>query len=997
MGKKEDTTKPGAESAESTFWRSPGELADSDEHRLWLEDEFPHRRSLADIDRRDFVKLMGASALMASLAGCRNLPREKIVPFVQMPEGRTPGIYQRYATSIVFGGYAFGVVAESREGRPGKIDGNPLHSSTLGKSDHFMQAALYDVFDPDRAQSVTYNKGVSNWDAFVKDLRQSMKGRGGRIRFLTGAITSPTTRRLMGRLLAKYPNAKWHQYEPFGDHNVVEGAKAAFGSALQPVYHFDQADVVVSIDADFLASGAGHVRYAADFSKRRKVDSKTPNLNRLYSAHTFPSVTSASSDHWVAIKPSDLMEFVSALANEVGASPAGNAGELTPFARSAAKDLMESRGRSIVLCGEHMPPEAHALAFAMNSVLGNIGSTVDMIPQLTAMERPSLDSVRELVEDMRRNRVDILICSGTNPVYSLPKDIDFESVLIRVGLTASHVLIPDETSHLLKYTLPKSHELESWGDALAFDGTKSLIQPLIAPLYDSKTLDEILEIVLEGTASGRKLVRDTHASALAGDAWEKALQVGYYGNAAQPAAARLKPFSFPKPVPSTARLEVCFLPDPNVFDGRGSNNAWLQELPKPISTLTWDNAIYMSPSTARVNGLSSENVVELTVGEDTVTGPVFALPSMADDTIVIHAGYGRTAGGTVAIGSSASLPDARHRFGVDTVGFDAMPISNAAFGAEASIKKVAGKWGLATVQQHHVMDGKDMVRSGDVGDLAKNPNLAPPHAHVPEEVTLYDQTTKDSEGQPYRWAMTIDLSLCIGCNACTIACQAENNIPVVGKEQVARGREMHWIRVDRYYAGTEDNPTEIVHQPVPCMHCELAPCEPVCPVAATTHSKEGLNQMIYNRCVGTRYCSNNCPYKVRRFNFLNYGDKVDKAQIRLINNPNVSVRGRGVMEKCTFCVQRINQARIRAKKESRTIKDGEVITACQQACPTSAIVFGNLNDPESQVSVSKKDPRNYSLLPELNTRPRTTYLGRVRNPNRDLAPKKAAVEEQGGH
>lgn len=990
------------------YWRSLDQLAQTDEFNKWIEDEFPERKSLLDVDRRQFVKLMGASMLMASLAGCRNLPQEKIVPYVKAPEGSVPGISEFYATSLTIGGYGFGALVESRSGRPGKVDGHPAHPATMGASDHLMQAALFDMYDPDRMQSVEENDLVSNWETFANAIRAKIaESNGSKVRFLTGTVTSPTLTRLIGDFLSKHPGAKWHSYDPFGEDNLIAGSKMAFGQALQPVYMLDKADVVLSLDGDFLMQGPGHIRYSRDFASKRVIEDTDPTLNRLYAIHSEATITSAAADHRLAVKPSKVEQYARALLMLLdGRSGEGVEGEAVKWLAAVAEDLKAHQGRCAVLAGDHQSPVVHAVAAAMNVKLGAVGQTVNYIERVTTSAENHHESLKELVDAMNAGQVDAVIMIGTNPVFTAPADLKFAEALAKVPVRVSHSTHKDETAMACNWRLPDAHALESWGDARAFDGTISIQQPLIAPLYAGRSSIELLSLLEDTKLNGRQLLMDTYRARLGSDAesaFNALVHDGIVPGAAMAVPVTLNEgFMAQAPASSGSDLELLIVPDANIGDGRFANNAWLQELPRPMTSVTWDNTVDMSPKTAEKLGIKSTEMgawVNVTVGGNTVKGMANVVPGTADDTIVIHAGYGREAGGLIATGKSLSLPEQAHPLkpNGDEVGFNVYPLllAGGSVGVGCEVAKAGGKGRIASVQTHHSMEGRDIVRSGTLEEFKAKPDLEPVHAHKVPDITLYNQTAKDSEGQNM-WAMTIDLSLCTGCNACTIACQAENNIPSVGKEQVLRGREMHWLRVDRYNVGSPENPSETVFQPVACLHCEKAPCEPVCPVAATVHSKDGLNQMVYNRCVGTRYCSNNCPYKVRRFNFLNYADKVDKPSLTLLNNPEVTVRGRGVMEKCTYCVQRISHARITAKKEGRDIRDGEVKTACQVACPSQAIIFGDYAQADSAIAKSRKNPRNYILLKELNTTPRTTYLGRVRNPNPAVAalePKPAQEHE----
>ena len=961
------------------FWRDFDQVLETDAFKKRLDDEFPERDSLLKIDRRDFMKFVGASTIMAGLAGCRNLPTEKIVPYVKPPEEFIPGKPIYYATTFVHQGFGIGVLAESHMGRPTKLEGNPDHPASLGSTDAFTQAGVYGLYDPDRAQQVSKGKDIGTWESFFRDAKAAIQKNPGGFRILAEKTTSPSLLALFAQLEKKYPGSRVHYYEPIGDENAFEGARMVFVQPVRPVYDFTKADVILSLDSDFLSNLPGSVRYARDFASRRK----TENTNRVYAVESYPTLVGARADYRAALKPSEIEKFARAVLGEVNG--AGNGGYSGPeWFAGLVSNLKASRGASLVIAGDHQPAEVHAIAHTLNASLGNPGNTVRYIDPMTPAVTPDR-TLKALIDEVKGNRVSSLIILGGNPVYNAPADMGFATLLPRVPFSAHWSLHHDETSELCTYQLPACHFLESWGDARAYDGTVSIIQPLIAPLYAGKTSHEIVDGLMGGGRSARDMVRAHWTASIAtgkNEQWEAWLEKGVVPNTSllhrlfvsNSNTGAIPPSSG---VASTG-IETLFLPDPCIWDGRYANNPWLQELQKPFTSLTWDNTLQISPRTATELGLENHDVVRLELNGRKIDAPVWVVPGMADGTAVIHLGFGRTKGGVIAEGPGFNA-------------YEIKPSQFTSYVAGLKIEKVGKNFPLAAVHGHHQTEGRDVVRTGTLAELARNPNLAPEGAfnsEQDEERNLYNPEEFAYNG--HKWAMTIDLNLCIGCNACVIACQAENNIPNVGKEQVIRERELHWIRIDRYYKGSLDNPDEIVFQPVTCMHCEQAPCEPVCPVAATVHSKEGLNQMVYNRCVGTRYCSNNCPYKVRRFNYINYGDRHDYPStedkkspaptLRLLQNPDVTVRGRGVMEKCTYCVQRINEARIHSKKSGKPIEDGEIQTACQQACPTKSITFGDMADPKSEVSKVRANSRNYQLLEELNTKPRTTYLGKVRNP-----------------
>jgi len=1001
------------------YWRTLEELSDDPHFADLLHREFPRAASEWDesVDRRDFLKLMGASLALAGMAGCGKPADQYIVPYVKQPEGLVLGKPQHYATVMPFGGDALGVLVESHEGRPTKIEGNPEHPSSLGATDVFAQAAVLDLYDPDRSKTPMYMGQLDTWQHFQSEAAgqaTSQKAVGGAgLRILTATITSPTLAAQMDAVLKLYPQAKWHQWEPAISDGAREGAKLAFGRVLNTVYRFDKAAVVVSLDADFMTSGPGHVRYMKDFYRRRNLTGPNDEMNRLYVVEPTPTVTGASADNHLPLRSNDVELFARALAAKIGVGGSAAAPSSSEkFLEAVASDLTKNRGASVVIAGEQQSAEVHAIAHAINQTLGNAGSTVYYTEPVEANPVNHADSLRDLCADMAKGKVDLLLILGGNPVYDAPHDWDFVSKMRRVHTVVHLGTHYNETAEHAQWHIPEAHFLEMWGDARSFDGTYSVIQPLIAPLYQAHSAFEVLAAFTDKAGvTTYDAIRD-RMKGMAGGAdadkfWRKTLNDGFVaGSALAPLqiAAKLNVASLPAAKP-TAELEFLFRPDPTIYDGRFANNGWLQELAKPISKLTWDNAALMSPATAEKLGVTHKimsrggehgqvrsAVVDIELSNSKVTAAAWAMPGQADGVVVLPLGYGRKKSGYTGTNK----------------GFNAYAVraSNAlwtASGGKVTVMK--DDYPLACTQYHHNVEGRKILSTATLEEYKKNPGFAKEHDETPpRDLTLYKDYEKDYPTlnfyHGYKWAMAIDTTKCNGCNACVVACQSENNIPVVGKDQVMRGREMHWIRIDRYYdtglPTQEDTPAEnpalanpqTYFQPVPCQQCENAPCEQVCPVGATVHSAEGLNDMVYNRCIGTRYCSNNCPYKVRRFNFLRFQDW-ETPSLKLMRNPEVTIRSRGVMEKCTYCVQRINNVRITAEREgdngaSRGIRDGEIVTACEQACPSEAIVFGDANNPNSRVSKLRAQQRNYNLLGELNARPRTTYLGAVRNPHPDL-------------
>ena len=971
------------------YWRSLEELAGSEEFQEALHREFPKGASewIDTVSRRGFLKVMGASLGLAGMTGCVKLPNEPIVPYVRQPENVIPGKPQYYASAITLGGYASPVLVESHLGRPTKIEGNDQHPASMGGTDIFTQAALLGMYDPDRSQTVTSMGDVHSWQGFMAAIRgplaaqQALQGVG--IRILTPTITSPALADQLRAFLKNYPQAKWHVYEPINRDNALEGAKMAFGQPVETRYDFSKADIIVSLDADFLSAGyPGNTRYIRDFAARRNPDG---NMNRLYVIESTPSLTGVKADHRWPVRGADVLD----VARMIGERRQGRHGPVhsaSDFAVVAYQELVAHRGAGIVIAGDHQPPAVHAIAHAMNAEFDNVGKTVFYTDPIDASPVNQTESLKQLVTDMQGGKVDLLIILGGNPVYDAPADLNFADVLKnKVPLRVHYGLHQNETAELCQWHVPATHELEAWGDARACDGTVSIIQPLIAPLYNGRSALEFVALLNgQADASGYDLVRaywqKQHTGADFEQFWRKSLHDGWIeGTAFAPKSMTAKTDAVKSAAtPADNAIELNIRRDPTIYDGQFSNNGWLQELPKPMSKLTWDNAIQIGPKMAERLQLASKDVVELELNGKKVSGPVWIQAGHPDNSITVTLGYGRKRAGRVGTGQ----------------GFNAHELRTSAapwIASGVQIRKTGTIYELASTQGMQSMETPDgatrpLVRETSLEEYKKNPNFAhEEEPEVPRDITLYPDYHYEKE--MYAWGMAIDLNKCVGCNNCMIACQAENNIPVVGQEQTLLGRHMHWIRIDAYYEGDRDNP-KAFFQPVPCMQCENAPCEVVCPVGATNHSTEGLNDMVYNRCVGTRYCSNNCPYKVRRFNFLLFQDW-DTPQYKMMRNPDVSVRSRGVMEKCTYCVQRINERRIDTEtasvREGKDIRIGdELQTACQQSCPAEAITFGNINDPNSKVSKLKAQARNYSLLGELNTRPRTTYLAEVRNPNPEL-------------
>ena len=1029
------------------YWRSLDEVSQSPEFSAWFEDEFPNRKDLLTLDRRTLLKFAGASLALAGLSGCRGvfLPEEKLVPYVKAPEELVPGKALFYASAVTLAGYATGVLVEQHQGRPIKLEGNPDHPASLGALGSISQAEVLNFYDPDRSTNVLEKDDVSTWEQYQQVMSTELSARastGGKgLAVLIGAVTSPSLGNMIERFKKKFPSAKVYSWEPSGRSAVTSAVNSVTGKPGVPVYDFSKAKVVVTLDGDFLSNSdnPGALVYARQFARARKVVGKTGEMNRLYAIEANSGLVGAMADHRYMVKPSEVYASACALAGALGVSaPAAEAsGALKGNLPAIVKDLKASIGQSLVVAGEHQPAEVHALAFMINNALGNVGKTVKFVasPEASA----GYGTIADLTKDLSTGLVDILYISNSNPVYTAPADLKFAENMKKAKIKICLAPATDETSKLCDWTLPMAHSLETWGDARAFEGTASIMQPIISPLFDGRSELEVFSSLIGENRGGYDILRTYwQANGLGNGDFEKNWRTAVHQGTIPNTASATIPMTslapaLPPVVVAKAGLEAAFIPDSAVYDGRFGNNGWLQELPRPLTKVVWDNVVTLSAADATALNVKTDEMVKVTTAVGEIEGIVYILPGQAPGSVTMNLGYGRTAGGTIAtIGVKND--------GDQGGGFSSYKIRSStslAYTPITAITSLKTEQHLASTQGHsplggsHMPDKRDVLRVGTLasflGAITESEKLEEekrkefiedslkvgqgPTKEEIKEGNLYPEEIFEWDGD--QWGMTIDMNACTGCGACVTACQAENNISVVGKEQVAKGREMHWIRLDRYYSGDDTNP-EVVWQPVACVHCEKAPCEPVCPVAATIHSHEGLNQMVYNRCVGTRYCSNNCPYKVRRFNYLNWSDNQDqfskKVQpwntriipgpinepksdgiqlLKLLNNPDVTVRGRGVMEKCTYCVQRISEARIEAKKGGRKIADGDIVTACQQSCPSEAIVFGNIADHGSKVHAMRNDPRSYLLLEELQTRPRTSHLAKLRNPNPEITPAKA--------
>jgi MoCo/4Fe-4S cofactor protein with predicted Tat translocation signal len=980
-----------------SFWRSMGELADSPDFRKFVENEFPSARDEASEgpSRRGFLKVMGASMALAGMTGCR-WPEEEIRPFSHRPDGFTPGVPERYATTMDLHGAATGLLVTSYDGRPIKIEGNPDHWQSLGATNSWHQASILELYDPERSQHVVHQgTGAKSWEefgTFAQAHFRALAATGGRgLSILAEPSSSPTREAMRARLLDAFPQARWYEYSPVSRDNIREGSKLAQGTAHRTHLSLDRALTIVSLDDDFLLHHPAAVRYARDFAAGRDPHG---DFSRLWIVESGFSLTGSVADRRIAIAPSKIPAFAACLAaklflEEGVALPAGaeslrptleRARQLPAYAEVDAKltyDLAHHRGRSVVTAGPRQPAEVHALVHVINEALGNVGQTVNYTLEPDA-DRPShRDGMFELAADAQNGQADTLIILGGNPLYDAPGDVDFAGVLDRVGTSVHLSLYENETSGACTWHLPRAHFLETWGDGRDYRGTVSVNQPLIQPLFDGRSDIELLAAITgEHSIKGYDIVRRTFfesaGSAAGEEGWAQTLHDGLRpGTEWSQTRASLGAGAWAASLATLAdetsgAVELICVEDSKVLDGRYANSGWLQELPDTLTKLTWDNAALIAPETAAELGVGQEQMIRLAAGDKSVELPVFLLPGHAVGAISVALGYGRTAAGEVGNGK----------------GVDVYPLRNGAGWTEVQATKGSGSYPLSTTQDHFAIDqlgsgerkkrAATLVREAELSDFRHDPE----HAlhHHSHELT---QQFAEHEYNDNKWGMAIDLNSCIGCNACVVACQAENNIPVVGKAEVADGREMHWLRIDRYFVGEQDDPA-VAFQPVACQHCENAPCEQVCPVAATVHDGDGLNVMVYNRCVGTRYCANNCPYKVRRFNYFNNNKDIDPLK-QMAYNPEVTLRFRGVMEKCSFCVQRISAVKIEAKNARREIRDGEVTPACAQVCPTRAITFGDLNDESSEVAHRHHDERAYSMLEETNVRPRTRYLARLRN------------------
>jgi MoCo/4Fe-4S cofactor protein with predicted Tat translocation signal len=1014
------------------YWRSLEHLAQTPEVRALTENEFSsydpqEMLTLPELTRRRFVQLMGASMALAglTLTGCRRWPQDKLAPYTSNPPNRIPGVPEQYATVMEINGIASPLLVTSFDGRPIKIEGNPTHpysqtvAGKIGAADATAQASVLELYDPDRLTSVIDRTGstdqISDWNSFATALRTALAGLPQdsyqSLAILGQACSGPTHARLKSALSQQYSKIQWFEYESLSRDNEVAGSILALGKSARQVLHLDKADVVVLFDADPLLTHPAHVKYASDWASRRR-SADDGQMSRVYIAESAFTTTGSVADVRLPARASRISVILAALAAKLGVGTAGDPlfPEEQDFVNHAAADLSAHSGSGVVAVGCHLSPQDQAVALALNHAIGAIGTTLTLHEE-PADNRPyHFDAISQLTDQIKAGAVTTLLIFGGNPAFDAPADVDFAAALKTVATSIHLTLYDNETSKLCKWLLPQAHYLESWSDARAWDGTLSVVQPLIEPLYDGKTPDQLLSFLAgDKDTDSDVLVRATFTPLLSGDpdqAYRRVLNDGMLQNSAfaeiTPEVRAPAPSA---PVAAVTGYEIRFLPSPYFHDGRFAGNGWLQEMPNPLTKLVWDNAALVSKADADQLGLALGDVIEISLGGQSIQIPAFILPGQPAGVIGLTLGYGRTAAGHIGTGVGVNVNVLRSR--------------EAPFVATgAKVARTGDNYNLITTQDYHLLDSiginqrqeevgekkyesAELIREAKLADYAADPQLF--HRNEDGSLALQLWAPPNQFNDPHAWGMAIDLGSCIGCHACVVACQAENNVPIVGKDQVEHNRQMHWIRIDRYFKGDADDPSpEVVYQPLTCQQCENAPCEQVCPVGATMHDTEGINVMVYNRCVGTRYCSNNCPYKVRRFNYLDWQsqdprhDKYpppylgipDQQQLDMVNkikrmvfNPEVTVRMRGVMEKCTFCIQRIHTTQIAKRAAGEELADGDIVTACQQACPTQAIVFGDLNDPNSKVSQWHKNNRAYSLLDaELNTRPRNRFLAKISNP-----------------
>lgn len=1005
-----------SENNEFGYWKSLKDISSEEDYNRFLK-QSDHNEDNG-LSRRNFLSLIAASVALAGLEGCKK-PVQKIIPYVEAEIGTIPGIPKYYASTIPWKNNALGVVIENHDERPVKVEGNEKHPSTLGKSNAFSQASTIEMYDPDRARGVKYNGKKVDWSEYLKFAKDINKDDGKGLAVLMQESSSPTIKSIQNDFKTKFPSASWVSYESVNNENLYKGIEKAFSKKLQPIYRLENAQIIVSLGSDFLGVDDNNIYNTRKFAQNRDIVDENSTMNRLYVAESSITSTGSSADHRLNIPQHEMESILAELSYELkklglslDASKVKSSNNL--WIKAAAEDLMSNRGDSIILGGSQLSPEFHQLIALLNNQLN---APVDYYP-LSLSQVSSLADFKSLCDDIKNNKIKNLIILGANPVYDSPADFNFGDLLKNVPNSVHLTNILDETSKLCSWNIAMTHYFECWGDAMSYDGFVSIVQPQIMPLFDSKSAIQVLTpLVYSKELSSYDTVKNVWKSDIVKSGnfereWEKVLHDGLYKN-----TIIKKEQVRPSSKTSTAQLnnfielddnkfEIVFNASSSVYDGRFANNGWLQEIPKPVTSLTWDNAALISIKVAKKLNIKNGQMIEIKIDNKSIKLPAWITPGQNQKSISLELGYGREFEGRLGNG----------------VGFNVYPLrmsSNPSYSLNASISVLDETYPLASTQDHHGLEedryaapGFDKLSNNEVQsripELVKqstldyykdNPDWVQKKVeeHKPDKKrswadhSMYNPEPEYDYSKGPQWGMSIDLTSCTSCNACSIACQSENNIPVVGKQQVMNGREMHWIRIDNYFAGDPDNP-EMSTQSVACVHCELAPCETVCPVAATTHSSDGVNQMTYNRCLGTRYCANNCPYKVRKFNFYNYTRDLPEV-VQMAMNPDVSIRFRGVMEKCTYCYQRVSAARISAENENREIQDGDFQVACQQSCPADAIKFGDINDPNSAVSKAKRRNRDYALLAHLGTAPRTTYLAKIRNQN----PKLSSNAHNGSH
>ena len=930
------------------------------------------------MDRRRFLALLTASSALAGATACRR-PVEHIVPYAHAPEQIVPGIPLHYTTTMPFDLDGYGILATSREGRPIKVDGNPDHPSIHGGSNVYLQSSILDLYDPDRSTRPLHHGEKSDWQQFIlfwqKERARFIATHGNGLAIVYEQMASPSRFRLLEKMHTLFPQAVFYCYNPVSVAHMLLPSHGSGGvEYCKPVYHLDQAEVILTLDADILGTEPNALYHCHGFHQKRTPENPE-HCHRLYVVEPSFTITGQMADHRLRLSSAEtaqfLQELMSALRRlglpvETQWPEAATVSAKSEWLQALASDLYRHRGNCLIMAGRRQPAFVHQYTAYLNTLLANVGKSVDYRPVQDCM--PADEDMDRLQEKLAGRELNTVILLNANPAYNHALNLDSRR-LLQTKQVIHFSAYQDESAKSVQWHLPASHYLEHWGDMRDWNGVASIIQPLIQPLYDTRSDIELLQLLLTGTEiTGYELTRATwqtlFKTADFESAWQQVLLKGYYTEPVKTCLPDL-PQSMPSRNDQEKKLEFVFQPSYSLYDGRFANNGWLLELPDPVTKISWDTAALVNRQAAAEMKLENGDLIRLERNGFSLELPVCIIPGQADHVITLSFGYGRSAAGQIGNQIGANVYKLRNH-------------NQEYYTSDILLSKTDRHQTPTNVQESDFAQGRPLIREATMAVYQQRPHFARELAPHPPLQSLWKEHTYQTG---FQWAMVIDLNLCNGCNACVIACQCENNIPIVGREQVAHGREMHWIRLDRYFSDTDPD-GEMAHQPVACQHCENAPCEQVCPVAATVHDQEGLNVMAYNRCVGTRYCSNNCPYKARRFNFFNYTGQMAET-VKMTQNPEVTVRSRGVMEKCTFCLQRLAAAKQKMKQENRVLRPGELQTACQQACPMKAISFGNLLDAQSAVCKSKNNPRNYELLAELNIRPRTSYLARIKNKNPD--------------